>query len=109
MNKQKFQLLREQIMDSKDPLQQATFFFILNRTSFSGSTLSGGFSKEATKKRFTKSSIQRVKNLSLEEVEFFNMDFEPFIKQIKSPILISYEGALPQSEAFERIRRGEAK
>ena len=72
MNKQKFQLLREQIMDSKDPLQQATFFFILNRTSFSGSTLSGGFSKEAAKKRFilTSYEVRRYKIINPKSEKF---------------------------------------
>lgn len=69
-------------MDLDDPLEQATYFFILNRTSFSGSTLSGGFSQESSKKRFTQSSIQRVQNLSLESLQFFNMDFEPFLEEV---------------------------
>ena len=69
-------------MDLDDPLEQATYFFILNRTSFSGSTLSGGFSQESSKKRFTQSSIQRVQNLSLENLQFFNMDFEPFLEEV---------------------------
>ncbi len=58
-----------------DPLKQAIYYFIINRCSFSGATLSGGFSQEASKKRFTQSSIQRISNLNLTYIEFFNMDF----------------------------------
>ena len=36
---------------------KAAYFFAINRSSFSGVTLSGGFSKESSIKRFTKSSI----------------------------------------------------
>ena len=81
IDKQEFKFLREQIMALEDPLEQATFFFILNRTSFSGSTLSGGFSQESAIKRFTQSSIQRIEDLSLEKVQFFNQDFETFLKK----------------------------
>ena len=38
----------------------AVYFFIINRCSFSGSTLSGGFSKESAKKRFTKNSLANI-------------------------------------------------
>lgn len=38
----------------------AELFFVVNRCSFSGTTLSGGFSQESSIKRFTKSSIDRI-------------------------------------------------
>jgi DNA adenine methylase len=41
---------------------RACMFYALNRSSFSGATLSGGYSKEAAAKRFTQSSIARLKN-----------------------------------------------
>lgn len=44
-----------------ESLYLATLFFIINRCSFSGTTLSGGFSQESSLKRFTQSSIQRVR------------------------------------------------
>lgn len=56
-------------------------YFIVNRCSFSGSTCSGGFSPEASKKRFTKSSIDRIKNLELDSFEMFNQDFTTFLDQ----------------------------
>lgn len=45
-----------------DRLNLAVLFFIVNRCSFSGTTLSGGFSQESSTKRFTVSSIDRVKS-----------------------------------------------
>lgn len=58
---------------------QACHYFMINRCSFSGATLSGGFSQESSKKRFTKSSIDRVKKLDLSKFNISNMDFEEFI------------------------------
>lgn len=79
IDKNNFIQLRKNILDEKDDLQQAIMYFIINRCSFNGSTLSGGFSLEASKKRFTKSSIDKIKNLNLEKFEIFNLDFEDFI------------------------------
>ena len=45
-------------------LQRAIRFFILNRITFSGLTESGGYSKQAFEKRFTDSSIERLKSAS---------------------------------------------
>ena len=63
INKDSFQNMRSQIMNTSNSLEQSIMYFIINRCSFSGATLSGGFSLEASKKRFTKSSINRIKKL----------------------------------------------
>ena len=65
ITKEKFLELRDTIMDNRDELQQAMSYFIIKRCSFSGSILSGGYSNEASKKRFTKSSIDRISKLEL--------------------------------------------
>jgi DNA adenine methylase len=62
-------------------IQQAIYYFIINRCSFSGSTLSGGFSTESSKKRFTKSSIKRISNLNLEYFDIYNLDFKEFLEK----------------------------
>ncbi len=79
ISKEQFQDYRTIIMNETNDLIQAYYYFIINRCSFSGSTLSGGFSKEASVKRFTKSSIDRIKQLNLSNVDFYNKDFEEFI------------------------------
>jgi len=81
VSKDDFSLYRKNIMSLTDPLEQATSYFIINRCSFSGATLSGGFSEEASKKRFTPSSIQKVKNLDLTNVDFLNMDANEMMEQ----------------------------
>lgn len=72
------------IMDETNKLKQSVIYFILNRCSFSGSTLSGGFSLEASKKRFTKSSIDRINKLNLENIDIYNLDFEEFINKYQN-------------------------
>jgi len=63
-------------------LQRATRFFILNRISFSGLVESGGYSKQAFKKRFTESSIERISIASeiLQDVKITNLDYWDVVK-----------------------------
>ena len=59
------------------PTDKAVAFFILNRITFSGTSLSGGFSNGAYEKRFTESSIVRMCDMSslLKNAEITNEDF----------------------------------
>ncbi len=68
-------------IDSFDSIKKAAAFFIFNRITFSGTTESGGFSNAAFHKRFTDSSIERVKSLSkiLVNTKISNLDYEEVI------------------------------
>ena len=79
VDKNHFNYLRNNIIGENDKLTQSIMYFIINRCSFSGATLSGGFSLESSKKRFTKSSVDRIKNLNLTNFTINNLDFEEFI------------------------------
>lgn len=48
----------------EERLKYAALFFVVNRCSFSGSTLSGGYSKAAGVGRFTTSSVNRIEGVS---------------------------------------------
>lgn len=78
ISKEQFSDLRSKIMN-EELFDQACHYFIINRCSFSGATLSGGFSQEASKKRFTKTSIDRVRTMKLNNFTISNIDFEEFI------------------------------
>ena len=65
-----------------DVFTQALYYFIINRCSFSGSTLSGGFSLESSKKRFTQSSINNIELLDFTNIDIYNKDFTDFINDI---------------------------
>lgn len=60
----------------------ATAFFIFNRITFSGTTLSGGYSEAAFRGRFTASSIERIKPLQnlLENVRITNLDYAQLLE-----------------------------
>lgn len=86
--KEQFIDYRNSIMSEGDPLKCAAWYFVINRCSFSGATLSGGFSQQAAEKRFTESSIGRIKKLDLTSTEFHNEDFATFlIKDYKNRLL----------------------
>lgn len=83
IDKKEFTNLRDKIIKEKNSLNQGIMYFIINRCSFSGATMSGGFSLESSKKRFTKSSIDRIKKLDLTNFDIYNLDFKEFIKNNK--------------------------
>ena len=60
----------------------AAAFFILNRLTFSGTAESGGYSKQAFEKRFTPSSLERVRRVAplLQDVKLTNTDFAEVIE-----------------------------
>ena len=83
VSKEQFTSYRNTIMDLNDNiLQQSIQYFIINRCSFSGSTLSGGFSEEASSKRFTPSSINKIEALDFTHIEIYNNDFYDFINNL---------------------------
>jgi DNA adenine methylase len=84
IDKNEFNCLRNKIINETDDFEQSIMYFIINRCSFSGATLSGGFSQESSKKRFTKSSIDRIKQLNLNDFNIYNLDFEEFINNNES-------------------------
>lgn len=71
-------------------LELASAFFIFNRITFSGTTLSGGFSESAFCGRFTASSIERLKPLQnlLENVEITNLDYEKLVAKSGKNVFI---------------------
>ena len=80
VSKEQFLDYRNTIINLNDDiLQQSIQYFIINRCSFSGSTLSGGFSQEASNKRFTLSSINKIEDLDFTNIEIYNNDFYEFI------------------------------
>jgi|TARA_R110001583_G_scaffold441_4_gene4142 DNA adenine methylase len=88
VSKSIFSTMRDTIMEDTDEFIQGYKYFVINRCSFSGATLSGGFSAESSKKRFTESSIKRTEDLNLNDVEFHNLDFETFLKGKKGLIFL---------------------
>ena len=82
VTKEDFLRMQNTIM-SETGVTQSVIYFAINRCSFSGATLSGGFSAEASKKRFTASSVNRIRELDLSRFEMHNTDFEDVMKARK--------------------------
>ena len=64
-------------------LERGAAFFIYNRITFSGTSLSGGFSEGAFTGRFTESSIQRLNQFAkvINGSTITNLDYEKLVKQ----------------------------
>jgi len=78
--KEDFVNYRETIIKlNNEPLLQAFQYFIINRCSFSGATLSGGFSEQSSKERYTPTTINRIESLNLTNFSIDNLDFSQFI------------------------------
>ena len=85
ITKEQFIDYRNTIMNLNDDVfQQSIQYFIINRCSFSGSTLSGGFSEEASIKRFTPSSINKIELLDFTNIDIYNFDFYDFINNFNN-------------------------
>ena len=92
--------LFEELTKTKDELsqnrellcefQRAVRFFVLNRITFSGVVDSGGYSQSAYEKRFTDSSIERVKNICpyLSGVKITNGDYTDSLFQEGKDVFI---------------------
>jgi len=63
-------------------IEIASAFFVLNRITFSGTSESGGFSNQAFLKRFTPSSIERLKLIDsvLSDTKITNLDFQEVVE-----------------------------
>lgn len=70
-------------LDKFNDLERAAAFFIYNRITFSGTSLSGGFSEGAFTGRFTESSIQRLKQFAkvINGSKITNLDYEEVVKK----------------------------
>ena len=73
LKRARFYKLQKRYLSVEDPLERAAIFYVLNRSSFSGITLSGGMSPGHP--RFTPSAIQKLSaftatNLSIEREDF---------------------------------------
>jgi len=77
-----FYYLNQNITTFND-LEKAAAFFIFNRITFSGTTLSGGYSEGAFKDIFTESSIKRLNDLAkvINGTAITNLDYEELTRK----------------------------
>ncbi len=80
-----FYRLQKTQSDYTSKYRRAAIFFVINRASFSGTTLSGGMSPNHP--RFTKSSIERVSNFKIDKLSVELMDFRNSITKSENMLL----------------------
>ncbi len=77
-------------LNNFNDIELASAFFIINRITFSGTSLSGGYSEQAFKGRFTESSIHRLINFDkiLLGTTITNLDYQSIIETNGSNVFI---------------------
>jgi len=82
VGKELHKFLNENLTTFND-LERGAAFFIYNRITFSGTSLSGGYSEGAFTGRFTESSIQRLNQFAkvINGSTITNLDYEELIKK----------------------------
>lgn len=80
-SKELFYDLQKSHPGTTDHFMSAVEFYVLNRTSFSGSTLSGGMANyKGINPRFTDSSVDRIRNFKVENI--ISVEIKDFTKSI---------------------------
>ena len=85
LTKSKFYSLQREYWKVKSVKERATIFYVLNRASFSGTTLSGGMS--INHPRFTKQGIEQLAEFKIDNFHFEQMDFQDSLKKHKKDFL----------------------
>jgi DNA adenine methylase len=93
LSRDAFYRLQRESMCFSDKLQRAAGYYVLNRSSFSGSTLSGGMSPNHP--RYTPSSIERIRtfhnpNVTVQRSDFSGplLEFQDVFTYLDPPYLI---------------------
>lgn len=79
MDKTKFAEYRSKIKEAEDPIDIAAYYYLINRTSFSGSTFCGGFSQQACDGRLGDNSIKTLRDFNV-NFEIENLDCCTFLE-----------------------------
>lgn len=81
----KFYSLQKEFLKLKGKREKAAIFFVLNRASFSGTTLSGGMSPNHP--RFTQNIIDYIEGFKAEKLHVEKLDFHKSIEKHKNDFL----------------------
>lgn len=83
--KSRFYELQKTQSKYKSKFERAAIFYVLNRSSFSGTTMSGGMSPDHP--RFTLSAIERIANFNIQNLNVDLVDFKQSIKRYSKKLL----------------------
>lgn len=76
--------------DVNETQARAIAFFIINRVTFSGTSMSGGYSQESFDKRFTPSSIDRLEKIGplLQDTKITCLDYSELLREPGEDVFI---------------------
>ena len=76
--------------DVNETQARAIAFFIINRVTFSGTSMSGGYSQESFEKRFTQSSIDRLEKIGplLRDTKITCLDYSELLREPGDDVFI---------------------
>ena len=76
--------------DVNETKARAIAFFIINRVTFSGTSMSGGYSQESFDKRFTPSSIDRLEKIGplLQDTKITCLDYSELLREPGEDVFI---------------------
>ncbi len=104
LKREEFYKLQKIHIETKDSFERAVLFFVLNRASFSGSTLAGGMASGGPddNPRFTKSSIQRIREFKIQNLTVEFADFNESIPKYPDTLLYLDPPYLIDSKLYGR-------
>ena len=78
------------VYDVNETQARAIAFFIINRVTFSGTSMSGGYSQESFDKRFTPSSIDRLEKIGplLQDTKITCLDYSELLREPGEDVFI---------------------
>ena len=79
LTRTRFYDLQKHYVNLPNKLERAAVFFVLNRCSFSGTTLSGGMSPNHP--RFTRSAIERLRNFRSADLKVSKVDYKTALNE----------------------------
>ena len=79
VKKETFYKCRKDLFEINNNLLRASYYYVINRCSFSGTTCSGGFSEQSASKRLTDSALERLQAFDGTNMVFTNLDFGDFL------------------------------
>ena len=85
LSRDKFYYLQKSYSEIDNLLEQAAVFFVLNRSSYSGTTLSGGMSPGHL--RFNISAIERLRNFKADNLHVSYADYKTTLKKYSDTFL----------------------
>jgi DNA adenine methylase len=100
LEKGKFYKLQKTQRSFQSKYERAAVFYVLNRSSFSGSTMSGGMSPDHP--RFTESSIERIRRFKVENLHVERLDFKKSISKHTKDLLYLDPPYLTKSTLYGR-------